>query len=74
MADFHPRDRYYLASFGGDMESAQLAHEYEKYRKAWKKSQQVGELPVAINLMLSVRFPKMETPATEKKKLEKAKV
>ena len=76
--DFHQRDRYYLGGFHADFDSLSLQKEYAKYRSAWSKSEAVGGLPLAINMMLAVKYPKMAKPEpveeTNSKPKPKAKV
>ena len=62
---YHRADQNHLASFGADMSSERLQEEHDKFQAAWKKANNVGGLPIAINLMLAVKYQKLPVKATE---------
>ena len=55
--DINSRDRFYMVSYGGDISNESFLKKYEKVRAAWKRGNEVGELPQATLLGFAVDFP-----------------
>ena len=63
-------DKSIIRSAGGDTDACE--EELEKYHDAWKKMEQIGNLPLAILVTLAVKYKKKEpkprfTKATKQK-------